>query len=219
MTAAGIFSRTSNRKVRVFSVSAPIPPESFYVLCAGLDFRSLCGAPLFIGTGADYIPILYVCQDVWTIVHIILTNSRFLSKCWFLLYKKQIKGGWGAVVTFRKSPERALFVSRKAQRDGFKLLFRLYEKVSKRDVFSVTFCGVQKVTKNTPRGGVAPLQNSPLDSRGCGSKFRAVDFWLDYKLIDIKKFLWEIAALCIQLRVFWTGARRMLYCVRICRYL
>ena len=31
------------------------------------------------------------------------------------------------------------------------LLFRLYEKVTKRDVFSVTFCDVQKVNKNTPR--------------------------------------------------------------------
>ena len=62
------------------------------------------------------------------------------------------------------------------------LLFRLYEKVTKRDVFSVTFCGVQKVTKNTPRAAA-------LWTPGERFKTRAVEFQVKLETFSVlKKF-------------------------------
>ena len=62
-------------------------------------------------------------------------------------------------------------------------------KKSPHGTFYVSFCGVQKVTKNTPRA-------SALWTPGSGSKFRAVNFLIKLQALCYQEILAKIAALC-----------------------
>ena len=107
-------------------------------------------------------------------------------------FRLSLKGGRGAVVTFRKSNKRGgLFFSGKAWkerfsfrekhiRDGFNVTFSLVRKSNQKRHFYVLFASAKR-TKKQPRG----LRPSRLP--GSGSKFRAVDYLLNRKLCIYQK--------------------------------